>query len=157
MSPITRSLVKVTKKVRLSSRLTYLWKLFPYVISPYLAAWAIYGWIEYALSSSTRFSFPQLFFFTIFSCAIIIVSVRICMPLKIIYLCGDSLCVWDISKWTRISMHEVMTVDGPDATTLRRISIKLRTSGHFGRDITFSAPFFSAQDIAANLRKLLDD
>ena len=139
----------------LSSKLTYIWKLFPFVIAPYLLLWTIYEWATLFshLFSVSSPDVAKLGLFTVVSCVVSLVSLRVCLPLKTVILYGDFLQVGVFSSNSKIPLSEVLNVSGPDGTTLSRITIELKPTSNFGHCIVFSPALFQANDIADALRE----
>lgn len=140
----------------LSSRLTYFWWLFPLVVFPYLSIWGAYGWIDYVFKISGTSDddyLMRLSFYTAFTVLFGVGAFALCLPLKIVEIDPDSqLRVSSLRSRTKIAFSQIVEIQGPDHTTLRRIKIHLNSPSTFGDTITFSPPWFHAQRIADLLR-----
>jgi hypothetical protein len=136
----------------LSSRLTYFWWLFPFAVFPYLAFWVAYGWIDYFFHTSGTGNddyLVRLSFYTAFTIMFGIVAIAVCLPLKIVEVdAGDNLAVRNLWSTTNIPFSQIASVQGPDRTTLRRLTIQLKSSSTFGDTVTFSPRWFHARQIA---------
>jgi hypothetical protein len=138
----------------LSSRLTYFWWLWPLVLLPYLSVVTLFEWVTFFLSSWSGPFFVQLVFFTGLASSFGILSLRVMLPLKIVKLSGDVLLIRSVLKKVTIPVSQIDFVDGPDMTSLRRITIRIQTVSPIGECITFSPPLLSAHRVADTLRSL---
>lgn len=68
---------------------------------------------------------------------------------------GETLLVSDRSKQCEIHLSQVSGVDGPDWTTLRRVTIHLKGPSPFGQKIVFAGRLFRAGTDARELRRSL--
>ncbi len=138
----------------LSSRLTYIWWSFPLVVFPALAISALIGWVRFFQSPWNGRIFLQIMGFTGFAALVGLVSFRVCLPLKVVTLTGVSLRIRTMVTSADVPVSEIAFIDGPDATSFKRITVEFNSPSPFGGSITFAAPFFQATNIAGWLRRL---
>jgi hypothetical protein len=142
----------------ISSRLTYLWKFVSYVLSPFLMAAALVGWIKYFISPSpiereSPLTLPLEL--TLVSVIVGIIAIRLLLPLKVVMIKADGLIVKELWKSVKIPFSEISNVSWNDWSSLNRIGIELDTTSPFGGTIVFSAPMFKARKIFSRLQELV--
>ncbi len=142
---------------RISSPLTYPIKLLSLLLVPYLALQTIQ--YSFVLISDTKVD-PQevmkLIFAVIFTSIFVVVSIRVVLPLKTIYVDNDSLIVGGFFTQTRLPFAAIWSINGPDLTSFRRIEIELKERIELHKRIIFMPHFLTAEQTADTLRRRLD-
>jgi hypothetical protein len=120
----------------------------------------VYEWLKYSAETGTtngQVDFLKLLLFTGLSLAVGLVSIRVFWPLRSVRLQNNCLVVRHFLSSINVPVAEITQVNGPDATSLRRITVEFNSTFAFGRSITFSPAMFKANSIAESLRSYAKD
>jgi hypothetical protein len=142
---------------RLSTRLTLFWLIFVYGMSGCFACLTIYYVAIAAFSNSPPYSVSELLKIILFidlGCGFMLVM---CGSLKSVSINGDLLIVSNYFKEIRIPISSIDAVSGPDISSLRRITLRLKEPTEFGVKIVFTAGFFPGKNVANRLRREVID
>ena len=140
-------------KRRLSSGLTFFWKIFVNAWIGYFFVAVIYGAYKQMAGTAT-YSGSQVAGFLVFgllSCAFMFFMLG---SIKSVYTDGGGLFVSNYLKEIYIPFSDVRYVNDPDLTSHRRITIDLKQTSAFGERIIFVPPFFAAKSVTRELREL---
>jgi hypothetical protein len=138
---------------RLSTHLTPLWKIFPFIP----IGWLLILFARSAFSGELHFGDTRSWILG----GILFVTVEpfllwLCLPLKIVYENGAELVVSNMFRSTKIPISQIKMMNGPDFSTLNRLTIYLNESSTFGKKIVFSPPLFQAGKVVSDLRRQLN-
>lgn len=145
---------------RLSSRLTLLWKMFPLLWIPWLASWIGVEWWKILYQMVQRghvYAESKLILSTFFFLGLTLLLFWLCWPLRRVYLSGGEVVVCNFSGTRIISMSNVASIEGPDISTLRRVTINLKAGfDDFNEQrIIFAPRIFHAKKIVESLENLV--
>jgi hypothetical protein len=144
----------------LSSNLTLFWRVFAAGWVIYFLLVGIYGvweWLTVSNGSDAPFSGGKLVGLIIFGLVSSIFVHLMAGSLKRVCIAGDKLLVSNYLKEIEIPLSQVEYVDGPDFSSLRRITLALRESSAFGEEIVFAPGLFEAGRVARELRDRIEN
>ena len=147
---------KLKGSKRLSVKLTPLFRFMAKAFVVHIFASLILGFVVISQESEvTRLGLSRTAWslLVLTSCGSAALFYGLAHSLKEVYLLGDHLLVSDYAKQSRIDLSQVSHVTGPDWTTLRRITLHLRSPCVFGKRIVFAAGPFKGGLIARELRR----
>lgn len=138
---------------KLSTNLTFFWRLYAIVWVLFFPVSGIYWLYRYFSFSETVFDPGKLVLFILFALISSVFVHFMLGKLKNVFLDGDTLIVSNFFKQIRIPLSEVSHVDNPDLSSLQRIKIILHIPSEFGEEIVFAPPMFEARETAELLKK----
>ena len=151
--------VEIVKR-RLSTTLTLFWRVFAAGWVIYFLLVGVYGmwkWLTVPNGSDAPFSGGKLVGFIIFGLASSMFVHLMAGSLKSVFIAGDKLLVSNYLKEIEIPLSQVEYVDGPDWSSLRRITLALREPSEFGEEIIFAPGFFAAGRVGRGLRNRIEN
>lgn len=98
----------------------------------------------------------KLLFFLVFVVAFGFVAIRFALPLKTARLLGNTLIVGNFLTKIEVPLQNIEFVDGPDGTSLQRITNHLDHESRFGNRIVIVPGFLRATSVANYLRGVVD-
>ena len=144
-------------KRSLSSGLTLFWRVFAAILIIYFLLVGAYGVWKWLTASDVPFSGGKLAGLIIFGLLSSIFVHLMVGSLKRVSIAGDKLLVSNYLREVEIPLSQVASVDGPDWSSLRRITLALREPSEFGEVITFAPGFFEAGRVAGELRDRIEN
>lgn len=140
---------------RLSTTLTLFWRAFAAAWMTYftlLSAYGVWGWLTSSGDAGPPFRGGRLIALIIFGLASGIFVQVLAGSLKRVVIEGDKLLVSNYLKEVEVPLSQVRHVDGPDWSSLRRITLVLREPSEFGEEITFAPGVLEAGEVARALK-----
>lgn len=137
---------------RLSSYSTLLWKVFPLVWAVGVGIGLFGNWGAYFFTDVSEISLARLIGGTILLIFLTVVAFGLTFPLYRVVLDGNEVIASRFWKTTRTPFHQIEGVDGPDWTTLRRITIRILDSNGKNGTIVFVPRMLQGREI----RRLID-
>lgn len=141
---------------KLSTNLTFFWRLYAIVWFLFFPVAGIYWLYRYFIFSEKVFDAGKLVLFILFALISSFFVHFMLGKLKNVFLDGNSLVVSNFFRQIRIPLSEVSHVDNPDLSSLRRIKIILHKPSEFGEEIVFAPPMFEAKETARILKSKIE-
>lgn len=144
----------------LSSNLTLFWRIFAAGWIIYFLLVGVYGvweWLSVSKGSDAPLSGGKLAGLIAFGLVSSIFVHLMAGSLKRVSIAGDRLLVSNYLREIVIPLSQVEYVDGPDWSSLRRITLALRAPSEFGEAIIFAPGFFDAGRVARELRDRIEN
>ena len=139
-------------KRRLSSIFTFPYKIFPALWSAFSLLWVV-GLLIKSVETQDNI---KIFIVGVISTLMSVFACWMCAPLKRVYIDNDTLYVSNYVREIKISLADIEQVHDEigalTGSSLRRMILILRSPSEFGKKIIFAPKFFSAREIANELR-----
>ncbi len=141
---------------KLSTNLTFFWRLYAIVWILFFPISGFFGLYRYFSFSEKVFNAGKLVLFILFALISSVFVHFMLGKLKNVFLDGNSLVVSNFFKQIRIPFSNVSHVDNPDWSSLRRVKIILHKPSEFGEEIVFAPPMFKAKETARFLKSKIE-
>jgi hypothetical protein len=142
-------------KTRLSTILTLFWRVFVIAWIALYVLGTLYAGDNWFEPSEFPGSIGRgLSFYLIVGMFTCLFNYLMAGSLKKIYVAGNTLLVSNFLKTIEIPLSQVRFVNGPDLTSLRRITLVLRDPSEFGEEIVFAPKMMQACETAKMLKTL---
>ncbi len=122
-----------------------------------VSIYKVWGWLTARGGAEPPFSGGKLVVFIIFGLASSIFVHIIAGSLKRVVIKGDTLLISNYLKEISIPLSQVRYVDGPDWSSLRRITLVLREPSEFGEEIVFAPDVLDAGEVARELKRWVEN
>lgn len=122
-----------------------------------VSIYRVWGWLTSQAGAEPPFSGGKLVAFIIFGLASSIFVHIMAGSLKRVVIKGDTLLVSNYLKEIAIPLSQVRYVDGPDWSSLRRITLVLREPSEFGEEIVFAPDVLDAGEVARELKRWVEN
>ena len=147
-------------KSRLSTTLTPFWRVFAAGWMIYfllVCAYGVWSWLTASNGDGASFSGGRLIGLIVFGLVSSIFVHLMAGSLKRVAIAGDKLLISNYLTEVEIPLSQVEYVDGPDWSSLRRITLVLRAPSKFGEEIIFAPGFVDAGDVARELKRRIEN
>lgn len=144
----------------LSSNLTLFWRVFAagWIICFLLVGvHGVWEWLTVSKDSHTAISGGRLVGLIVFGLVSSIFAHLMAGSLKRVLIAGDKLLVSNYLREIEVPLSQVEYVDGPDWSSLQRITLALREPSEFGEEIVFTPGVFEAGQVARELRDRIEN
>ena len=150
------AIVRDESSKRLSMALTPVFRLLGEIAVVHIFASLLLGAFVIAQDSEVvrlGFSRTAWLLLVVSSCACSALFCYLAHSLKEVHIVGDQLFISEYPRQSAVSLSQITHVEGPDWTTLRRITLHLRQPCEFGKRIVFAAGPFKGGMVARELRR----
>ena len=155
-SAIVAPIVRDESSKRLSMALTPVFKLLGKMSVAHIFASLLLGAFVIAQDSEVvrlGFSRTAWVLVVVSSCACSALFCYLAHSLKEVHIVGDQLFISEYPRQSAVCLTQITHVEGPDWTTLRRITLHLRQPCEFGKRIVFAAGPLKGGMVARELRR----